>query len=107
MYRKIGCTTLLYIFNMCLPGFRKIGGLGTGSFDTPQEREKHVKTHNFVMFIMGAVLTTALASAQNPHFIRADSDINSAGTLLCSFKAAGYGSGDTVNATCSAQAMAL
>jgi hypothetical protein len=55
------------------------------------------------------ILTVSIGHAQNPHFVGTPtSDVTNGGALVCSFKAAGFGSGQTVDVTCqAAQATAL
>jgi hypothetical protein len=53
------------------------------------------------------VLGAGVASAQNAHFIRAQSDIdNVTGDLLCSWKEAGLGDNQNIDYTCSADGTA-
>src|SRR6266566_262498 len=56
-----------------------------------------------VLALAALVWTTGLASAQNPHFIKASASLDNAGDLVCSFKEAGLGDTETTY-TCQADA---
>jgi hypothetical protein len=51
------------------------------------------------------LMAPMLAAAQNPHFVRADSSTSN-NNLVCSFKEAGLGGGQTVTISCTADASA-
>jgi hypothetical protein len=57
--------------------------------------------------VFAGVLGAGVASAQNAHFIRAESDINNVtGDLICSWKEAGLGDNQLIEYTCSADGTA-
>jgi hypothetical protein len=52
------------------------------------------------------LMAPMLASAQSPHFVKATSSLDNNKNLVCSFKEAGLGAGQTIAYTCSADATA-
>ena len=58
--------------------------------------KKFIPLRNKIVLGIAAValtlgLTAGIASAQNPHFISSNFDVNSTGSLVCDFKEAGLG----------------
>jgi len=58
--------------------------------------KKFIPLRNKIVLGLAALVFTlgfgaGVATAQNPHFITADADVNSAGELVCDFKEAGLG----------------
>jgi hypothetical protein len=66
-------------------------------------RRIRVPKGTLVLALAALVWTPGLASAQNPHFIKASANIDNAGDLVCSFKEAGLGDTETTY-TCQADA---
>ena len=64
------------------------------------------KLIGFGVAALAAVSMAGVAEAANPHFIRADADLDNAGNLDASFKMAGLGDNETITVTLSADASA-
>lgn len=71
------------------------------------------KSSRGILAVLGALLLTlslgtAVALADNPHFLNASASVDNSGNLVCTFKEAGLGTTvSTTNVTCSADATAV